>query len=564
MTSDTPTETTSDTTGETTGELPPEQRDDFPVTFEDPSHAELQWEWDDMHMPHAFTRLAGEFACDISDSFAEPLRKHPEFGPWPQEWFAAVWHGYVYYAYRRNVPQEGRKELFDRMTALNRALIAPTEAYWRDELLPELQATYAWVDAIPVESMALPALADAWDEAWRRSRRAWDIHFDIISGPYQVIDDLIDAYTAVTPDAAPGEALRLTLGGRHELFDVEVGAERLASMIAAAPALSDALAAGVRSIDELRQLPGGESFAAAFEAFLAEHGHLGQSVDDLILPSWADKPSLLLEDLSKRVQSPPEPAEARRARLAAEADELAAAARARFASNPDALQAFEETLRYAREIGFMTEVHNYWIDRKDQAVMHRLAMRVGRRMVAEGLLEQAADVFHLHRRETADALRARVDQRALAAERAAEHEHNKTLKPPPMVGKKAPPPPGDQAPDRFNAAFAESTEANTLKGTGSSAGVARGPARVVLTSNEFDRIQPGDIIVCPSSNPSWVPVFTIAGGLVTNTGGVLSHAAVVAREFGLPAVTGVKDATLTIRDGQPLEIDGTAGTVRLL
>jgi pyruvate,water dikinase len=87
---------------------------------------------------------------------------------------------------------------------------------------------------------------------------------------------------------------------------------------------------------------------------------------------------------------------------------------------------------------------------------------------------------------------------------------------------------------------------------------------VVLTSAEFDRIRTGDVIVCPSSNPSWVPVFTIAAGLVTNTGGVLSHAAVVAREFGLPAVVGVTNATTTIHDGSTIEIDGTAGTVKLL
>jgi phosphohistidine swiveling domain-containing protein len=548
-----------------TTETPPEAIDDFPVTFADPSHAELEWEWDDMHMPHALTRLAGEFACDISDAFKVVYDLHPEFGPWPQEWFSAVWNGYVYYAYRRNVPQEARKELFDRIIALARARIAPTEAYWRDQLLPELKAGYAWIDGLHIATMPLPAVAEGWDEAWRLSRRAWDIHFDIITGPYQVVDDLVDAYAQVTPDAAPGEALRLTLGGRHELYDVEAGAERLAGMIAAAPALSDALATGIRSIDELRRLAGGESFALAFEAFLDEHGHLGQSVDDLLLASWADKPSLLLEDLSKRVQHPPEGAEIRRARLAAEADALADAARARFAADkPEALPAFEETLRFAREIGFMTEVHNYWIDRMDQVVMHRLAMRVGKRMVREGLLAQPEDVFHLLRAETSAALRGGSDQRGLAARRAAEHEVNKTRKPPKMLGKKAPAPPAGQAPDRFNAEFAESTDATVLKGTGSSAGVARGPARVILTSNEFARIQPGDILVCPSSNPSWVPVFTIAAGLVTNTGGVLSHAAVVAREFGLPAVTGVKDATTTIRDGQPLEIDGTAGTVRLL
>jgi pyruvate,water dikinase len=87
---------------------------------------------------------------------------------------------------------------------------------------------------------------------------------------------------------------------------------------------------------------------------------------------------------------------------------------------------------------------------------------------------------------------------------------------------------------------------------------------VTLAPDDFGRIMPGDIIVCPSSNPSWVPVFAIAGGLVTNTGGVLSHAAVVAREFGLPAVVGTHDATARIADGRTVEIDGTSGTVRLL
>ena len=87
---------------------------------------------------------------------------------------------------------------------------------------------------------------------------------------------------------------------------------------------------------------------------------------------------------------------------------------------------------------------------------------------------------------------------------------------------------------------------------------------MTLSQEDFGRIQPGDIIVCPSSNPSWVPVFTIAGGLITNTGGVLSHAAVVAREFGLPAVVGTGDATTKIADGGSSRSTAPAGTVRLL
>jgi pyruvate,water dikinase len=77
-------------------------------------------------------------------------------------------------------------------------------------------------------------------------------------------------------------------------------------------------------------------------------------------------------------------------------------------------------------------------------------------------------------------------------------------------------------------------------------------------------VQRGDVIVAPSSNPSWLPLFTIAGGLLTNTGGVACHAAVVAREFGLPAVVGLGDATTRVRDGATVELDGTTGHVTIL
>ena len=135
-----------------------------------------------------------------------------------------------------------------------------------------------------------------------------------------------------------------------------------------------------------------------------------------------------------------------------------------------------------------------------------------------------------------------------------------------MVGKPSDPaePGGEANADRFDGPRYESTVADEIRGTGASAGVARGPARVTLTQDDFGAVQPGDIIVCPSSNPSWVPLFAIAGGLITNTGGVLSHAAVVAREFELPAVVGTGDATTRIADGRLVEIDGTTGIVRLL
>ena len=117
---------------------------------------------------------------------------------------------------------------------------------------------------------------------------------------------------------------------------------------------------------------------------------------------------------------------------------------------------------------------------------------------------------------------------------------------------------------RFDAPERKQEDAEELQGAGASVGVARGPARVTLSEADFDRIQPGDIIVCPSSNPSWVPLFSIAAGLVTDTGGVLSHAAVVAREFGLPAVVGTRIGTTRIADGRMVEVNGSTGVVRML
>ena len=101
----------------------------------------------------------------------------------------------------------------------------------------------------------------------------------------------------------------------------------------------------------------------------------------------------------------------------------------------------------------------------------------------------------------------------------------------------------------------------TLVGTPCSSGTATGPARVVRGPADFARVRPGDILVCPWTDPSWTPLLRIAAGVVTETGGVLSHAAIVARELRIPAVLGIADATTTLRDATTLAIDGTAGTV---
>ncbi|MFD7154377.1 PEP-utilizing enzyme [Kribbella sp. NPDC059898] len=105
--------------------------------------------------------------------------------------------------------------------------------------------------------------------------------------------------------------------------------------------------------------------------------------------------------------------------------------------------------------------------------------------------------------------------------------------------------------------------AATLTGTPASHGIATGPARVIRGPADFASVRPGDILICPHTDPAWTPLLSIAAGVVTETGGILSHAAIVAREHGIPAVVAVPHATDRIPTGSGISLNGSTGAVHL-
>jgi pyruvate,water dikinase len=115
---------------------------------------------------------------------------------------------------------------------------------------------------------------------------------------------------------------------------------------------------------------------------------------------------------------------------------------------------------------------------------------------------------------------------------------------------------GAEAPEETGAA-----PGAALTGVPAAPGAYEGPARVVLDESGLDRIEPGDVLVCPITSPVWSMVFPSLGGLVCDAGGVLSHPAIIAREFGIPAVVGTGSATTALTDGQVVRVDGTEGRV---
>lgn len=534
-------------------------RPDFPIAWQS-GDEELEWEWDDMHTPRAVPPLSEDYLATLAGGFAY---RYATIGA-PVAVLVRVWNGYTYFGFRIDAPPEEHAAVMKSAPELRRRHIPLTAAYWR-RALPELQAMYREIDAISGDEPPAELVA-AWERAWGHVERAWQIHFYTITGPYQVLDDLADRYEALIPGGTGAEALELSAGSIPELRDVEHGLDELAAAAAAAPEVAARLQREPGpDLAELHALPGGDGFVAAVTRFLARHGHLGHVTEDLMEPSWVEDPKPLLVDVGRRLGQPARASAAERwAQRATAAEARAAKVRAALADKPDELAAFEALLATAREIGPLTEGHNYWIDRMAGDRLRRLTRRVGRRLVRDGVLDDAEDVAFLRRAEVADLITAPEDRRRLVEERRARHRAQSAIRPPRKVGRVAEPT-GDGPPtgDRFDGARFDPVDETTLKGTGASAGVARGPARVVQGPGDFSRVRPGDIVVAPASNPGWVPLFSIAGGFVTDTGGVLSHAAVVAREFGLPAVVGTGDGTLRIVDGRTIEIDGATGLVRL-
>ena len=210
-------------------------------------------------------------------------------------------------------------------------------------------------------------------------------------------------------------------------------------------------------------------------------------------------------------------------------------------------------------------------------VLRPFALELGQRLDEAGSLSSANDIFYLTTDELGRAIRSVVSVARLPAAHRQKHypkgaglpelatrarerrtlqERRKSLRPPFLI-----PGPPPWAP--IESTEQHQSSGNVLKGSPVSPGRVRGKACVIKSVEDFPALQPGSILVCPTTTPAWTPLFPQILGLVTDIGGILAHGSIVAREFGIPAVLGVGNATEMIQDGQFITVDGEAGTVEL-
>lgn len=209
------------------------------------------------------------------------------------------------------------------------------------------------------------------------------------------------------------------------------------------------------------------------------------------------------------------------------------------------------------------------------SLLRYLGLEFGARLVRDGQLEQPDDVFHLAVPTVREALLAGTDLRASGAE-ARRRRADVIANPPPVRLGGAPPepPPMELLPPEARlvqrAALTSAAQADpatpggpALVGVAAAAGRATGPVRLVTGPAEFAGLRTGDIVVCRTASPTWSVVFPNVGALLSDTGGALSHTAIMAREHDVPAVLGLGDITARVSPGQVVTVDGGAGTVHL-
>lgn len=189
---------------------------------------------------------------------------------------------------------------------------------------------------------------------------------------------------------------------------------------------------------------------------------------------------------------------------------------------------------------------------------------LGRKLHAAGAIDDPMHVYMVLDRELDEFVKNPAAMRAELATRAAEWRELFDLEPPFIVDGRKGVPPLDDWPKKQAITAPVLTPGDSLPGVAGCAGVARGRARVILSLDEADRLEPGDILVTVSTDPSWTPLFIPAGGVITNTGAPGSHSVIVSRELGIPCVVSIPNATRRIPDGALIEINGDTGIVTML
>ncbi len=546
---------------DTTLPVPPE----FAFEWESPEEAMRFWTADLMHWPNGISNLS---ATMDMPAFGRGLNKASETLCMP---FRSMDFKFIRgYGYMSQVPYSmdpgGMGQRMEAMQGRMMEHVPGLLERWRTAYEPEVRSINDDTLKGDYRKLSDRDLSQLLDMLITKREREGELHFLAVFPAMGAAMMFEQVYTQLLGTPKGGEHFQLLQGFPNKSVEVGDGLWRLAIEARKRPAVLAILRGTAPSATHraLAESAEGKPFHDAVEEFLDVYGWRGNEMD-VAAPTWKEDPTTvykLIRDYAAREDYNPEDefrslVAARQAREKLAFDEI---------GDGEALGMFRQVLAGAQQYLPIQEDHNFWIDQQGVAVQRVPVLEAGRRFAGAGRLDDANDIFLLKFEEAQEALRdGKSRLQGLVEQRRREREENSKVTPPPALGT---PPPADAEDNPMFAKFFgappdENPDPRVINGNGASAGSVTGTARVILSLDHGERLKQGEILVCPATMPPWTPLFALASGVVTDHGGVLSHTAIVAREYRIPAVVGTKVGTALIKDGQTITVDGNAGTVKL-
>jgi pyruvate,water dikinase len=561
--------------------------EDFPIDWQE-GERELFWIYDDLHCPNPVSPLF----FDIGGWWLTCDHMFRRFGtPFASDWVAKNINGYVYTAAvpadpsvraeateyeARYVPRVPRNGEYAGAIGAYLGFVLPHYAdnfldWWRNRLRPEIERNFAYLDGQDWDGASYAELAVLLEDAIDIHDRHWKIHWMLNFAQFSATVALNAAVEEVRGGADPGLIGRLQSSVEDRNWDSIEDLWKMKEEIKADAGLRAAFDGSETAAGALEALQGSESGRQFLSERLRAHqrafGYKAIWSHEFAFKTWVEDPAPIIEavrgylatdyDYPANIQSVRDDLEKAKAEVmegveGAQREQLRAALDRSLGMNP------------------LTPDHHFYIDQGTNARLRLAAIAIGRKLAADGVLSDAEDVVFLRYNEVRLLLadQAAFDARERVSDRRDAHEDAAERRPPSWVGTAT-----EEAlafpyaslwgfPDKFHAG--EPAATGEVKGLAASPGVVEGPARYVASLDEFDQVKDGDILVCRMTNPAWVVLFTKIRGLVTEAGGTISHPAVVAREFGIPAVVGTTNAGARIKTGDRIRVNGTTGTVEIL
>jgi phosphohistidine swiveling domain-containing protein len=512
---------------------------DVPVMWEDEADAQLTWRLDDQHYSAPLKPLD---AAAWKLSLPARERAFSEAG-FPLERLRKVLlpQGFVYFT-RPTIPDECIDELIQRCGG-----VVPV---WEEYCRPSAKEGCARLQ-MAGEDTPIAELTDTCFYAFTKTSIAGVV---TNSASSRLSRFLVESFGpesgALTGELTQGYS-NATVGASQALWEI-------AQIAARSPVLRGLVLTAELSItlDALAQVEGGTEFRSAFDGFMQSFGWRSEGWE-AASPTWMEQPARPLGVIRRMIiDETPSPASARHG-AARRRQKLADDLENRLGSDPAKRAKFRELL---------TQASSHVSIREDRALWQLIAfgsfraalLRRGEKMVRKGSISETEDILYLLPEEI-DGQDEAVQATFLptVAERRAQWEKWLHVEPPNEIGA------ADTATATAVASAPTSGDGREIRGIAASRGVITGPAKVVLELAKGDKLMPGDILVCKTTSPPWTILFGRALAVVTDTGGVLSHMAITAREYGIPCVVGARGATDRIHDGMLITVDGAQGVVHL-